>query len=65
MLAFRDLRLHCGFTKDEREELEGVFEKSPGRGWVFVHTFFHLQLMSGRFDRVQSYLGFWIFQSLF
>merc|ERR1719487_2166802 len=27
VLAFRDLRLHCGFTRDERDEMEEVFEK--------------------------------------
>merc|ERR1719199_2089481 len=27
VLAFRDLRLHCGFTRDERDEMEDVFKK--------------------------------------
>merc|ERR1719487_2599569 len=27
VLAFRDLRLHCGFTRDERDETEEVFDK--------------------------------------
>merc|ERR1719182_192948 len=27
VLAFRDLRLHCGFTRDERDEMQDVFQK--------------------------------------
>merc|ERR1719171_394291 len=27
VLAFRDLRLHCGFTREERDEMQDVFQK--------------------------------------
>merc|ERR1719258_456525 len=50
VLAFRDLRLHCGFTKDEREELEGVFEKFDQDGSGNVST--------DEMRRVLHYMGF-------
>merc|ERR1719456_626542 len=50
VLAFRDLRLHCGFTKDEREELEGVFEKFDQDGSGNVST--------DEMRRVLQYMGF-------
>jgi len=50
VLAFRDLRLHCGFTKDEREELEGVFEKFDQDGSGNVST--------EEMRRVLHYMGF-------
>jgi Ca2+-binding EF-hand superfamily protein len=50
VLAFRDLRLHCGFTKDEREELEGVFEKFDQDGSGNIST--------AEMRRVLQYMGF-------
>jgi Ca2+-binding EF-hand superfamily protein len=50
VLAFRDLRLHCGFTREERDEMEEVFEKfdQDGSGCV----------SSEEMRRVLKYMGF-------